>query len=314
MAFAWLGMHPEGVPALASLLEAGAPIRAVLTLRADLAAKKSPVGDYATLCARYGIPLHEIANINEPHALNVLRAIGPDVVFVIGWHQIVRPPALALAKRGMIGAHASLLPHNRGSAPVNWALIKGERRTGTTLFWLGEDVASGEIIAQRAIDVTPYDTVATLNAKVAEANRHLLLELLPRLVAGERPSRPQPFASQPVLPRRRPADGLIPWDQPATAVYDFVRALTRPYPGAFAFLGGQRWRIWTAARLPGHANNLPGLILGPVVSPVPEACGQMVACGEGFVVLLEVEGEDGRILRGPELADQPWAGRRWDGD
>jgi methionyl-tRNA formyltransferase len=319
MPFAWVGMHPEGVPALAGLLAAGAPINAVLTLRADLAAKKTAVADYRPLCERYGIRLYEIANINESQALLLLCDLSPDVVFVIGWHQIVRPQALRLAKLGMIGAHASLLPHNRGSAPINWAVIKGERETGTTLFWLGETVAADEIIEQRAIPITPYDTCATLYEKVADTNRQLLVELLPRLMAGERPARPLPFADEPTLPRRRPADGLIVWDQAASSVYDFIRALTRPYPGAFGFLGGKRWRVWHAALLPAGdtftaATPHPGLVLGPVVSPIPEACGQLVACGEGAVVLLEVESAEGRVLRGPALAELPWTGMRWDHD
>jgi methionyl-tRNA formyltransferase len=125
-----------------------------------------------------------------------------------------------------------------------------------------------------------------------------------------------------VLPRRRPADGRIDWSQPAASVYDFIRALTRPYPGAFSRLDGARWTIWQAARLPladprGGASR-PGEVLGPMVSPLPEACGQVVACGEsgtGAVVLLEAEAEDGTVLSGPSLAEQPWTGKVWtDGD
>jgi methionyl-tRNA formyltransferase len=316
MRFAWLGMHPEGIPSLSGLLEAGAPITAVLTLRRDLAAKKTAVADYRPLTARYGIKLHEIANINEPQALTLLCELAPDVVFVIGWHQIVRPQAVQIPKLGMIGAHASLLPHNRGSAPINWALIKGEQVTGTTIFWLGESVDTGEIIDQRAIPIAPFDTVATLYERVAQTNRQLLVELLPRLMAGERPVRDQPFANGSVLPRRRPADGLVDWTQPASAVYDFIRALTRPFPGAFAFLEGRRWQLWNATRLPSTATpiGLPGTILGPVVSPSPEACGQLVACADSGLVLLEVESPEGKLIRGRELAELPWTGLRWDRD
>ena len=316
MRFAWLGMHPEGIPSLSGLLEAGAPITAIITLRSDLAAKKTAVADYRPLAARYGVRIHEIANINEPQALTLLCELAPDVMFVIGWHQIVRPQALQIAKVGMIGAHASLLPHNRGSAPLNWALIKGEQVTGTTLFWLGESVDTGEIIDQRAIAITPFDTSATLYERVAQTNRQLLVELLPRLMAGERPTLDKPFANGPVLPRRRPADGLVDWTQSASTVYDFIRALTRPYPGAFGFIGGKRWRVWNAARLPATDVPLgtPGTMVGPVVSPNPDACGQLVACGDGAVVVLEVESPEGKALRGPALAELPWTGLRWDRD
>ncbi|MGH7530769.1 MAG: formyltransferase family protein, partial [Gemmatimonadales bacterium] len=197
--FVWVGVHAEGLPALEALLAAGAPIVAVLTLTPELAARRSGGADYAAVCAPHGVPLHYIAGVNEPDAVALLTGLDPDVIFVIGWHQIVRPPVMRLARIGLIGAHASLLPHNRGSAPINWALIRGERETGNTLMWLAEGVDAGDIIDQRVIPITPYDTCATLYAQVAATNRAMLLDLLPRLLAGERPGRPQPPGTEPVL-------------------------------------------------------------------------------------------------------------------
>jgi len=177
------------------------------------------------------------------------------------------------------------------------------------------------VIDQVAFSITPYDTVASLYDRVAASNRDMLLRLLPRLLAGERPGRPQPASEHAELPRRRPADGVIDWARPSREVYDFIRALTRPYPGAFSWLDGTRWTVWQSALLlSGNGTTAPvepGTVLGPLVSPVPEACGQMVACGEeedggkGVVVLLELEQEDGTILRGRDLSDQLWTGRMW---
>jgi len=315
MRFGWVGCHVEGLSALEALLAARTPITGVITLRPELAAQRSGAVDYAPLCVRYGIPLARVGNINEPDGLAALRTLDADVVFVIGWSQILRPAALQLARTGMIGAHASLLPQLRGSAPINWALIRGERQTGNSLIWLAQDVDRGAIIDQTAFCITPYDTCASLYERVAASNRDMLLRLVPRLLAGEHPGRVQPAGDEPVLPRRRPADGRIDWRQPSRAVYDFIRALTRPYPGAFSWLEGRRWTIWHAAHLP--AENGPGLratpgaVLGPVVSPVEATCGQMVGCGAGAVVLLELQADDGTVLRGRELSDQPWTGKRW---
>jgi methionyl-tRNA formyltransferase len=316
--FAWVGFHAEGLPALDALLSAGAPIQVVMTLRPDLAARRSGTADYSAVCAKHNVPLRHVAGINEPDAAVILTDLAPDVVFVIGWHQIVRPPVLRLARIGMVGAHASLLPHNRGSAPINWAIIRGECETGNSLIWLAEDVDAGEIIDQRAFPITPYDTCATLYAQVAATNRDMLLALWPQLAAGERPGRPQPSAGEPVLPRRRPADGRIGWEQPAKALYDFVRALTRPYPGAFSWMDGRRWRIWQAALPPkggrgaGVFDGDAGEVLGPVVSPVEDACGQLVACGGGgALMLLELEDDTGVVLRGRALSEQRWTARRW---
>lgn len=315
--FAWVGFHAEGLPALEGLLAAGAPIAAVLTLKPELAAKRSGGVDYAPVCARYGVPLHYIAGINEPEPYEILKAVQPDVLFVIGWHQIVRQPLMGLPRLGLIGAHASALPHNRGSAPINWAILRGERETGNTLMWLAEGVDEGDIIDQRLFPITPYDTCATLYAQVAATNRAMLLDLLPQLLAGERPppGRPQPHGDEPVLRRRRPADGCITWDGDAREVYDFVRALTRPYPGAFSTLDGKQWWIWSAALLPeiDGGSAVAGEVLGPVISPVEAACGQLVACGNGSgLVLLEVDDGAGTVLRGRALSDQHWTGRRWE--
>ena len=312
MKFAWVGFHAEGLPALQALLDAGAPIAAVLTLTPELAAKRSGGVDYTPVCSQYRVPLHFIAGINEPDAEQILRELAPDVIFVIGWHQIVRPPVMRLARRGLIGAHASVLPHNRGSAPINWTIIRGERESGNTLMWLAEGVDEGDIIAQRSFPVTPYDTCATLYAQVAATNRDMLLELLPKLLRGERPGRPQERGDEPILARRRPADGRVTWDGPAGTVYDFVRALTRPYPGAFSTLDGKKWLIWEAA-LPPDLGPIgePGEVLGPIVSPAPSACGQLVACGSGALILLDVEDESGTRLRGRQLSEQHWTGKRF---
>lgn len=312
MKFAWVGFHTEGFAALQALLVAHAPIAAVLTLKPDLAAKRSGGIDYGPLCAEYGVPLHYIAGINESDAVRVLQDVAPDVLFVIGWHQIVRPPVMRLARRGLIGAHASFLPHNRGSAPINWAIMRGEREAGNTLMWLAEGIDEGDILAQRAFPISPYDTCATLYARVAATNREMLLEVLPQLLAGERPGRPQERGTEPVLPRRRPADGRITWDCPAAQVYDFIRALTRPYPGAFSALDGKQWWIWEAALQPDRGPlGDPGEVLGPVLSPAQSACGQLVACGSGAVILLDVEDDAGTRLRGQALSEQQWAGKRF---
>src|SRR5437764_175568 len=319
--FAWVGFHAEGGSAFEALMQAGAPIHGVITLPPERRARRSGAIDYGPLCARYGVPLYEIADINGPDGLAALGAIQPDVAFVIGWSQIIRPPALGMARIGMIGAHASHLPRYRGSAPVNWALIKGETETGNSLIWLAEGVDRGAVIDQVTFSITPYDTCASLYDQVATSNRDMLLHLLPRLLAGERPGRPQPACEPPERPRRRPAAGVIDWSRRSREVYDFIRALTRPYPGAFSWLDGTRWTVWQAALLlSGNGTTAPvepGTVLGPLVSPVPEACGQMVACGDeenggtGVVGLLELEQEGGAIPRGRALSDQLGAGREW---
>ena len=310
----WVGFHMEGIPALEALLSANAPVSGVITLEPVAAAKRSANADYRELCERFRVPLYLVRDINDSSAIAILRELSADILFVIGWSQILRSEALRTARIGVIGAHASALPHNRGSAPINWAILRGERESGNTLMWLSEGVDEGEIIDQMKFPITPYDTCATLYDAVAETNRAMILRLLPSILAGRRPeSRPQTSSSEPLLPRRRPSDGLIDWDEKVATVYDFVRALTRPYPGAFSFLNGQKWIIWSAAQLPTPrvSEAHPGDVLGSVVSPIDAACGQAVATGRGSLLLLELEGEDGVILRGRDLSEMDWTGQRW---
>lgn len=313
MRFAWIGHHLEGLPAFEALLDAGADIVGAVTLTADAAAERSGTADYEPLCRRYGVPLHRTSDVNSPETVGALRALDLDVLFVIGWNQILRTDALATARLGVVGAHASMLPKNRGSAPINWALIRGERETGNSLLWLNEGVDTGAIIDSMAIPITAYDTCATLYERVALTNRDMLLRLWCQLLKGQRPWIAQPEATEPPLRRRRPADGLLNWRDTSNRVYDFVRALTRPYPGAFGHLEGERWTVWQAALPPLDAIAIadPGTCLGPVVSPEDDACGQLVACGQGAVTILEAECDDGRVLRGRALGDVDWRGRTW---
>ena len=312
MRIGWIGFHQEGLAAFRAVVEAGFAVRAAVTLTAEAAARRSGAADYAPLCRQHGIPLHRVDSINSDRSAGLLADLDLDLVIVLGWSEILRPHVLRLARLGMVGAHASLLPHNRGRAPVNWALIRGETQTGNTLLWLAEGVDSGQIIDQTVIPISPYDTCATLYDKVALSNRDMVLRLLARLQAGERPGRPQPATAEPLLPRRKPEDGRINWNAPAHDVYNFVRALTRPYPGAFGQLNGKRWTIWRCALLPGrHRGALPGEVMGAAVSPEATACGQVVACKDGAVLLLEVEGEDRQCLSGVRLCEQPWQGEVW---
>ena len=312
MRIGWIGFHVEGVLALRALLQLEAPVVGVITLSPEAALRMSGVADLASLCRQFGVPKYEVDDINSQRGHDVLRRMDLDLAFVIGWTQMVHLAARSLVRRGMIGAHASLLPRGRGRAPVNWALIRGQPATGNSLIWLEDAVDGGALIDQMPIPISRYDTCASLYAKVAETNRTMILRVLPRLLSGELPGTPQPAASEPPLPRRRPADGRLDFTRCADEVYDFVRALTRPYPGAFSWMDGARWTVWQAALVPGDCGGgAEGEVVGPVISPVPEACGQLVRCGRGAVVLLELEDEQGRILKGPELSERNWQGRCW---
>jgi len=191
-------------------------------------------------------------------------------------------------------------------------LIKGATETGNTLIWLADGIDAGDIIDQTTIPITMYDTCASIYDKVADSNRSMILRALDGLSRGERLGRPQIQNGDHLLPGRKPEDGNVDWRLPGIEVYNFVRAITRPYPGAFGWLDGKRWTIWKSALLPFDSTPPePGQIIGPVVSPEDGACGQMVACGHGSILLLEIESESGDLLSGSRLSEQDWRGKIW---
>ena len=303
----------EGVPALEGILESEFEVVAVITLEEKALSGRSGAVDYGKLVDRRSVPLHRLRSINEPASVELLRSLQPDVLFVIGWSQILSREVLSIPRIGTIGAHASWLPHNRGSAPVNWGIIKGEAVAGNTLIWLSDKVDEGRIIDQVEFPITVYDTCHTIYEKVAESNEGMIMRALEKLASGEPLGRIQEHTDEPLLPHRRPADGLVDWAERSKKVYDFVRALTRPYPGAISYLEGQRYLIWEAALLPTPAcgDGPVGEVAGPCYSPLAEACGQVVHCGCGAILLLEVENEDGRVIKGIELSDQSWTKLIW---
>jgi methionyl-tRNA formyltransferase len=219
-----------------------------------------------------------------------LQTYAANVLCVIGWSQILSAEALQTADT-VIGAHASLLPEGKGSAPINWALIKGMTRTGNTLIRLSEGVDEGDILAQREFEISDEDTCATLYDKVAETNASMLVEVLGQIRDGTLRPTPQPKIDEPLWPRRRPEDGLIDWTQGSRQVYNFVRALTRPYPGAFSYINGRKVIVWHA--LQADVDTAPGL--------VTMDSGVFVGCGEGAVSIGDIEVEGIGNLQGEAL-------------
>lgn len=303
MKIGWVGVHEEGLPALRAVCDAGYRVTGLITLRQDRADRRCGSGSYDQVCADNGIPMHPVDHINDESSLQILREMRCDLLVVLGWGQILNQEALQLPTIGTVGAHASLLPHNRGSAPVNWAIIKGEATTGNSLMWLADGVDTGQLIDQREFPITAYDTCDSIYHHVGTSNRDMVLSLLKQLDAGKKPGRPQPHTDEPILPRRRPQDGQIDWHRPAAQIYDLIRGVTRPYPGALGTIGGHTWKIWQAALLPVASDRPPGTVVGPVVSPDASACGVMISTGNGSLLLLEIEDEAGHVLTGRDLCE-----------
>ena len=259
----FIGAVHEAHPALQALLEMGADVAAVVTLTHRRTEALAGGVDLEPLATSFGVPVLRTENLNDRAEVERLRALSPDLLVVVGWTRLLGTELLQVPQRGCVGFHASLLPHHRGRAPVNWAILRGETFTGNTMMFLDPGADTGDIIGQRRVDITPEDTCATVYAKVAAAGAEMLREHLPALLAGRAPRRPQDPHVGDLLPKRTPEMGITDFDRPARAVHDWIRALTEPYPGAFGFVGATKLFLWRSA-VPGPdcAEAPPGVIVG----------------------------------------------------
>jgi methionyl-tRNA formyltransferase len=244
---AFIGCVAEGRRSLETLLAMGEKVVGIFTLTPERAAKTSGAVRWDDLADEHGIPLHLVRNINDEEAVEALRELRPDLIFCVGWTQLLRKPILDLPRLGCIGFHASLLPRYRGRAPVNWAIINGETETGNTMMLLDDGVDTGDILAQRRFPIEPDDTCATVYEKVSRSEEEMIREVMPLVHQGRMPRRPQDHSRATVMPKRRPRDGVIDWNRSTRELHDWVRALTHPYPGAFTYLDGTRVRVWKAS-------------------------------------------------------------------
>jgi methionyl-tRNA formyltransferase len=316
MNICWVGFHEVGLYSFKKLIEDGIKISAFFTLN-DASYNKRSAGtrQYIEICKRENIPVHYISHINDDDAYEYMKSYHPDIIVAMGWSQIINERMLNCAKIGVVGGHSSLLPHNRGSAPVNWSIIKGEKITGITLMWLNEGVDEGKIINQIPFPIEFFDTCKSIYNKVSLFIYIQLKDLFNSLDKGVIPGVEQPSSNEEILPRRRPSDGIIDWSQGSENVYNFVRALTKPYPCAFSYIDGNKYKIVKATLLEGIETHQPaGSLIGNVKGTAPESCGILVACGSGVIIVNEMETESSELLNGYSLAEFSITGKHFSND
>jgi methionyl-tRNA formyltransferase len=264
----FVGAVHEAEPALVALLDSPAEVVSVITVPAGQGPLPAGYVDLAPLAGAHGVPVRRCADINAAGEVEHIRRLAPDLIVVVGWTRLLGPELLAVPRHGCVGFHASLLPRYRGRAPVNWAILRGEDATGNTMMYLDAGTDTGDVIDQRRVPIGPDDTCATIYAMVAESGAGMLMEHLQALLAGTAPHRPQGPATSDILRKRTPQMGITDWHRPATAVHDWIRALTMPYPGAFGFWSGRKVMLWASAA-PGQvasgqvaSGGRPGEVLG----------------------------------------------------
>ncbi|WP_053002168.1 methionyl-tRNA formyltransferase [Kordia jejudonensis] len=295
-----VGFHMEGVEAF-DFLAKNYNVVGLMTLNTDAASKRSGVFNFQSFSEEANIPYYEVKHINDESSVDIIKNHAPDILIVLGWSQLLNEEVLSIPTIGTIGAHASLLPKMRGSAPINWAIIKGEEKTGNTLMWLNIGVDTGKIIDQYEFEINIYDSCNTLYENVAKSNKIMLERSLPLIEKNGQIGTVQEEGDEDILPRRRPKDGLIDFNKNTIEVYNFVRALTRPYPGAFFQYNDQKVIIWKASYSKQYkASAESGVVVDYIYSFDDTDCAVLISTKDGAIIINEIETET-KIIKGKDL-------------
>ena len=270
--------HEVGARCLQTLLDGDVDVQLVIT-HTDDPNERIWFTSVAELATKAGIPVITPESASEPDVQQRIAAIAPDYIFSFYYRQMIPMSVLNLAKIAPLNMHGSLLPKYRGRVPINWAVLHGETETGATLHVMAEKPDAGDIVAQQAVPIGPDETAGEVFAHVTAAAAQTLAGVLPQLLKGEVPRSPNNLAEGSYFGGRKPEDGRIHWDQTAAQVYNLIRAVAPPYPGAFADIqtssGIQRITVNAARRLETLFDLKPGLYR--IDSKVIGVCGDKMA-------------------------------------
>lgn len=268
----------------------------VLTPKGEMAAKQANFASVRDIVESTSCQLHETGDINADETVEWLNGISPDICICGGWSQIIDKRILTVPTQGFLGLHASRLPEGRGGAPVNWSLIGGAEEVWISLFYYGQNVDAGEIVAQGSVSVEFRDDIATVFDALAAEACQLVSSIRDELERNNVESEPQSLTEASYRPRRQPQDGLINWRRDPATQYDWIRAQTEPYPGAYTFYCGKQVIIWQGEpieRPTGEAE------FGEVLAVV-DGEGIDVRTGGGVIRLRRIQ-QDGRPQRWADI-------------
>ncbi|MGE1561824.1 bifunctional UDP-4-amino-4-deoxy-L-arabinose formyltransferase/UDP-glucuronic acid oxidase ArnA [Pantoea septica] len=288
--FAYAEMGCAGISAL---LNAGYEISAIFT-HADTSPESHAFPSVARLAAEQGIPVYAPEDASHPLWVDRIKAMQPDFIFSFYYRALLSDSILRTARVGAFNLHGSLLPKYRGRAPLNWVLVNGETETGVTLHHMVKRADAGDIVAQQRVAIDVQDNALTLHRKLVACASELLEGALPAMKRGEIAARPQNHSEATLVGRRTPDDGRINWGWPAQRVNNLVRAVTDPWPGAFAFAGTLKFVVWKGRVHADAPPAKPGTVLS--VDPF------LIACGDGALEVLTGQSDNGVYMNGSQLA------------
>ncbi len=284
-----------GIAGLDALFRHGFEIAAVFTHEDD-PQENCWFGSVKDWALQHDIPCYTPDNINSEPCVAQITQLNPDIIFSFYYRKMIRREILDIPKLGALNLHGSMLPSYRGRCPVNWVLVKGEHRTGVTLHFMVDKPDAGDIVGQKEVSIDFNDTARTLYDKLCEAAGLLLHDLLPVIKTGQIPRRKQDLTKGSYYSGRRPEDGRIDWNQSAGEIYNLIRAVTDPYPGAYAITENkEKLIIWWASPAALQLGSKPGDV---------EISNQdvLVKTGNDVIKLLDVE-INGKRMRDSQISE-----------
>ena len=273
--------HNVGYRCLEELLRQGADVRLVFT-HEDSPAEEIWFRSVRDLAEQHGIP-YVTSEINAPENVALVREISPAFLLSFYYRNMIKPEVLALASRGALNLHGSYLPKYRGRVPVNWAVINGETETGATLHYMVAKPDAGDIVDQEKVAIAFTDTAYDVFNNLTKTAVDVISRAWPQLLGGTAPRIAMNLHQGSYFGGRKPADGKIEWTKRAVQIYNLIRGVTHPYPGAFTNLDWKRVVIWQA--WPVSGSGAPGRIIA--TDPL------LIGTGDGLLEIrqLQMEGE-----------------------
>lgn len=283
MQLLYIGSKDRGVRCLDALCEAGHDVAAVVTTAgSDPDAFWS--GSVNEAAATREIPVYEPDDINDPEVVSELDGYDVELTVMSGYNQILGEGVLGVPSHGTINLHAGELPTYRGGSPMNWAIINGEQEGVATIHYATKQVDAGDVIVEHPYPIHDDDTIADVRDRTLELFPEMLLEAIDDIESGTVEPRSVDISEGTYWGSRKPQDGRIRFSEmTARNVYDFVRALTHPYPGAFTTRDGERLYVWEASLLERTVRHTPGRVM------MRQGDGRVVAAKDRGLVLETVQ-------------------------
>jgi methionyl-tRNA formyltransferase len=301
MSIIFIATPDFAVPSLQILAQTGHEISAVITQpdRPAGRGRKPRISPVKEEAVRLGIPVLQPPSLRDAPVIDEIRALSPEVMVAVAYGQILRRDFLAIAPRGVLNVHPSLLPKYRGASPIQSAILAGDEATGVTIMLMDEGMDSGPILAQESVEIADSDTGGSLSATLSHLGGRLLGDTLPGWLDGTIAARPQNEEAATTTRLLKKEDGRIDWRQPAEQIWRQVRAYD-PWPGSFTTFGGERLNILRVHALKDGGAAGPGVVVE--VGGADGEPGLAVGTGGGLLVLEEVQREGRRRMSALEFA------------